>query len=77
MASIVQLAGMLPRDPKFREWVSQYTVPPQQVTDEQAAQFIREVCQIESRRQLALDAAAEKRFHEYLRRPYAAWRQQH
>jgi hypothetical protein len=74
MASVVQLAGMLPRDPKFREWVSQYTVPPQDVSVDQAAEFIRVVCQIDSRRVLADDGAAEQRFHEYLRRPFVAWR---
>ena len=74
MATIVQLAGMLPRDPQFREWVSQYTVPPQDVSVDQAAAFIREVCQIESRRALAEDRAAEHRFHQYLRRPFVAWR---
>lgn len=76
MPSILQLAGMLPRDPQFREWVSQYTVPPQQVSVDQAAAFIREVCQIESRRALAEDAAAEQRFHQFLRRPFVAWRDQ-
>ena len=76
MASIVQLAGMLPRDPQFREWVSQYTVPPQEVSIDQAAEFIRVVCGIDSRRQLELDAGAANRFHEYLRRPFVAWRSQ-
>lgn len=74
MASVVQLAGMLPRDPKFREWVSQYTVPPQTVSIDQAAAFIREVCQIESRRVLAESREAEQRFHQFLRRPFVAWR---
>ena len=76
MASIVQLAGMLPRDPKFREWAASHAeVDP--LTVDEAAEFIRVVCNVESRRQLATDAAAEKRFHDYLRRPYAEWRRQH
>jgi hypothetical protein len=75
MASVLQLAGMLPRDPQFRAWVSQYTVPPQSVDADQAAEFIRVVCQIDSRRQLAEDRQAEKRFHQFLRRPFVAWRE--
>lgn len=76
--NLVQLAGMLPRDPQFREWVSRYTVPPRAVTVDQAAEFIRTVCEVESRRELAADAEAQQRFHQFLRRPFVAWRaQQH
>lgn len=71
----LQLAGSLPRDPQFRAFVSQYTVPPQEVSVDQAAAFIREVCQVESRRQLAEDREAEKRFHQFLRKPYVAWKE--
>lgn len=74
MASVLQLAGMLPRDPQFREWVSQWMVPPREVDVDTAADFIRTVCEIDSRKQLATDRAAEQRFHEYLRRPFVAWR---
>jgi hypothetical protein len=70
----LQLAGSLPRDPLFREWVSQYTVPPQSVTIDQAAEFIRVVCQIDSRKQLEHDAGAASRFHTLLRKPYVAWK---
>ncbi|MCO1396401.1 hypothetical protein [Burkholderia cenocepacia] len=79
MASILQLAGMLPRDPQFREWVAQWMVPPREVDVDTAAEFIRTVCEIESRKQLATDRAAEQRFHQFLRRPFVAWRdsQQH
>lgn len=72
----LQLAGMLPKDPVFRAFVSQYTVPPQEVSVEQAAQFIRIVCWISSRRELATDKEAEQRFHQFLRRPFAEWRRQ-
>lgn len=74
MASVLQLAGMLPRDPQFREWVSQYTVPPRVVSLDEAAEFIRTVCEIDSRRELATDTAAQQRFHQFLRRPFCAWR---
>jgi hypothetical protein len=72
--NILQLAGSLPRDPQFREFVSQYMVPPREPTVDEAAEFIRVACQVESRRQLADDRAAEQRFHQFLRRPFVAWR---
>jgi hypothetical protein len=72
----LQLAGSLPRDPQFREWVSQYTVPPIDVTADEAAEFIRVACGVDSRRQLAQDAGAEKAFHDFIRKPYLDWRQQ-
>lgn len=75
MASIVQLAGMLPRDPEFRAFVGYYAVPPREVSIDEAAQFIRLVCEVSSRRELATNKEAEKRFHEYLRRPFLAWRE--
>ncbi|HIH2621677.1 TPA: hypothetical protein ACYLIB_005631 [Burkholderia cenocepacia] len=78
MASILQLAGMLPRDPQFREWVGGF-VNGDPVTVDQAAQFIRIVCKIESRRELATDQRAIDRFHHFLRLPFIDWRdnQQH
>lgn len=72
MATIVQLAGMLPRDPQFRAWASEFI--PGHVTVDAAAEFIRLVCQVESRRQLAQDREAEQRFHNLLRKPYVAWK---
>ncbi|MFM0638062.1 hypothetical protein PQQ63_15275 [Paraburkholderia metrosideri] len=74
MASILQLAGMLPRDPQFREWVSQYTVPPSEVTVDEAAEFIRIACGVDSRRQLTENAGAADAFHNFIRRPFVAWR---
>lgn len=71
----LQLAGMLPRDPQFREWVSQYTVPPSDVTADEAAEFIRIACGVDSRRQLAMDAGAERAFHDFIRKPYIAWKE--
>lgn len=72
--NILQLAGMLPRDPQFREWVAQWMVPPREVDVETAAAFIRTVCEVESRRELATDTEAQQRFHKFLRRPFLAWR---
>lgn len=73
MATIVQLAGMLPRDPKFRDWAGQF-ITRGNVTVDEAAEFIRVVCQVESRRQLAEDREAEQRFHTLLRKPFLDWR---
>lgn len=70
----VQLAGKLPNDVLFREWVRLHTVPPlQSVTKDEAAEFIRCVCGIETRKMLATDQAAALRFHTLLRKPYVAW----
>lgn len=72
----LQLAGMLPRDPQFRAFVSQYMVPVREPTVDEAAAFIRAACEIDSRRELAEDRDAEQRFHRFIRKPYAAWREQ-
>ncbi|MEX3628106.1 MAG: hypothetical protein VB138_00210 [Burkholderia sp.] len=76
--NLVQLAGMLPRDPQFREWVGTY-VNSDPVTIDEAATFIRTVCKVESRRELATNQHAADRFNHFLRRPFVAWRddQQH
>lgn len=74
MATVLQLAGMLPRDPDFRAFVAQWMVPPQPVDVDIAAKFIRTVCEIESRRELATDTEAQQRFHKFLRKPFVAWR---
>lgn len=71
--NVTQLAGALPRDPQFREWAASHAeVEP--LTVDEAAEFVRVVCQIKSRRELATDKAAEQRFHEYLRKPFIEWR---
>ncbi|MEM5294225.1 hypothetical protein VSR82_07765 [Burkholderia sp. JPY481] len=74
--NILQLAGMLPRDPQFRAFVSQYMVPPREPTVDEAAAFIRVACEIESRRELATNPAAVERLHRFIRRPFIAWRDQ-
>lgn len=73
MATTAQLAGILPRIDSFREWVGTFTNG-QPVTVEIAAAFIREVCQVSSRAELATNPRAERRFHQLLRRPYIDWR---
>jgi hypothetical protein len=70
----VQLSAMLPRDARFREWVKTFTPHLDAVNEHQAAQFIRLVCEIESRAELETNKEAERRFHELLRRPFITWR---
>ncbi|QQK04778.1 hypothetical protein JFN94_25965 [Burkholderia anthina] len=76
--NILQLAGSLPRDAAFREWVGGF-VDGDPVSVDEAAQFIRAVCKVESRRELATDTHAADRFNHFLRRPFIDWRdnQQH
>ncbi|MDR3386904.1 MAG: hypothetical protein P4L92_07610 [Rudaea sp.] len=73
MLTICQIAGMLPRDPKFREWLSTASQVERLTTDE-AAEIVRTVCQITSRRELAENAEAARRFDNLLRRPFVEWR---
>ena len=73
--NLVQMAGMLARDPDFQEWVSYYSVPPRIVGSDEAAQFIRDTCKVRSRRELADDDAAVQRFHSLIRKPFVAWKE--
>ena len=67
------LACNLTRDPLFRAWVGGF-VNGDPVSVDEAAQFIRVVCKVESRRDLATDQHAIDRFHHFLRRPFIDWR---
>ncbi|WP_249195012.1 hypothetical protein [Burkholderia vietnamiensis] len=67
------LACNLTRDPQFREWVGGF-VNGDPVSADEAAQFIRAVCKVESRRELATDLHAADRFNHFLRRPFIDWR---
>lgn len=71
--NLVQLAGVLPRNPEFREWLSASGAT---FDEPMAAEFIRVVCEIDSRRELASDADAQQRFHDHVRKPFQAWRDQ-
>lgn len=73
--TVVQMAGSLPRDPMFREWVGNY-VDGKPVDEEYAAHFIRACCEVDSRRELATDTEAAQRFHNLVRLPFVAWKEQ-
>lgn len=72
------LACNLGRDPQFRAWVGGF-VDGDPVSVDEAAQFIRAVCKVESRRDLATSTDAADRFNHFLRLPFLDWRdnQQH
>jgi hypothetical protein len=73
--NLLQLAGALPRDPQFREWVGEHWSL-SSVNEYDAADVIRQMCEIESRRELATDTEAQARFHQFLRKPFVAWKEQ-
>ena len=73
--NILQLAGMLPRDPQFRAFVGYFMVPPCEVSIDEAAEFIRVACGVDSRRELAQHAGAADRFHNLIRKPFLAWKE--
>ena len=74
--NILQLAGMLPRDPQFRAFVGYFMVPVRDdVSVDEAATFIRDACEVESRRELATDPEAQQRFHTNIRLTFLAWKE--
>jgi len=74
--NLLQLAGSLPRDPQFREWLSIRFGAPQAPSEHDAVLTVRRICCVDSRRQLADDREAQQRFHDHIRRPFVAWRDQ-
>lgn len=73
--TVVQMAGSLPRDPMFREWVQSQHFNTWRMTEHDLAWFIRLVCGVTSRRELATDTEAAQRFHDLIRKPYTVWRE--
>ncbi|MBW5285958.1 hypothetical protein [Burkholderia gladioli] len=73
--NLVQLAGMLPRDATFRAYLCDLASV-DDVTTETAEIWVRTICEVESRRELATDLEAAHRFETLVRRPFVAWRRQ-
>lgn len=70
---LAKLAGMWSADPEFWAWlaVTQKTVT---VWDaEKSAEYIRNVCGVESRAELDHDPEAEAAFHTYVRGPFSKY----
>jgi hypothetical protein len=59
--NLVQLAGSLARCADFCAWVSHISVPPRDVNAHEAAQFIRDTCGVQSRKELATNPEAAHR----------------
>jgi len=75
--TITQLAGSLPRNPRFREWLSAFNeigVP--DFTEDEATLFIRVTCGVVSRRDLETSPEAAQRFHDLIRKPFVEWCEQ-
>ena len=72
MTSLARLAGILPRQPQFRAWLEEAARQP--LTQEDAAEFIRIACGVDSRRELDTNGRAADAFHTIVRRPFLAWR---
>lgn len=71
--NIVQLAGSLASRADFQAYVSAHSVPPRAINRDDAAQFIREACGVQSRRELATNPEAAHRFEINVRRPFVRW----
>lgn len=74
LADTVRMSVSLPRLVTFRQWVTTFTDDTETVSVDQAEQFVRIVCRIQSRSELASDVEAAKLFHSLLRANYVAWR---
>ena len=59
---VVREAGMLAKDPRFRKWVAECVGDGQMCDEADAAEFIREFCGIESRRELATNPDARAKW---------------
>ena len=69
---LCKLAGMLCTNPQFWFWIGQ-NYEGRYATPEQAAKFVRDLCLIESRKELDTNEQAATIFHEDIRIPFAAW----
>lgn len=71
-----KLAGMWCNDPEFYNWINSTThegIMWPTHTSKDAADFVRELCEIESRADLDHDAYAAERFNRLIRGPYSKW----
>lgn len=76
MQSLARLSAILCRDPVFRQWLVHDTdFNPGDAAE--AAEVVRVVCGIDSRRELDTNPTAAERFHEHLRKPFIEWRDHH
>ena len=69
---LARLAGIWSNEPEFLEWMRATRQPAN--TPDDAAEFMRARCGIESRAQLDHDSEARARFERYIRGPYSKYR---
>nr|WP_319250479.1 hypothetical protein [uncultured Celeribacter sp.] len=68
-----QQAGIMCNDPRFQQFAAiRCGFPGGQFSSEAAAEYVRDICKINSRRQLAHNPEAETRFQS-LRTDFDAW----
>ena len=68
-----QQAGILCNDPRFQRFAaSRYGMQGEQFSPSAAAQYLRDCCQIDSRKQLTTSEAAQQKF-QILRTEFDAW----
>lgn len=68
-----QQAGILCNDPRFQQFAaSRCGMRDQQFSSSAAAQYLRDCCQIDSRKQLTTSEAAQQKF-QILRTEFDAW----
>ncbi|WP_071764431.1 hypothetical protein [Burkholderia ubonensis] len=69
---LAKLAGLWANEPEFLNWMNAIGQPANTPND--AAEFIRARCCIESRALLDHDPRAKSRFHQYILGPYSKHR---
>jgi hypothetical protein len=67
LGPLCKWAVMRDDDPMFKAWIPHGVNP---------RDYILEACEIGSRKELDTDPAAASRFHQCVRRPFAAWLQE-
>lgn len=68
-----QQAGILCNDPRFQQFAANRCgLPGKQFSASASAQYLRDCCQVDSRRQLTSDCVAQTKFQS-LRTEFDAW----
>ena len=68
------MACVFCRDQMFHRWLQ--SIQPGDVSEDIAKQFIVITCEVTSRNDLDRDPAAAERFHNLIRKPFLAWKEQ-
>lgn len=76
------MACIFCRDPQFLAWVDYMAkqsgyVADVKATEADAKEFILAICEIQTRNDLDRYQEAAELFHENIRKPYLAWKEEH